>query len=355
MKKHRYGELDALRGLAALAVVFFHYTHQYRGIYGHSIPANWDFKYGNYGVELFFILSGFVIYLTVKRVKTPFEFAYKRLTRLYPTYWWCLITTFIVVSIFSLPGKESTITEALVGLTMLQGLLDVDPVDDSYWSLLPELIFYSFMFLLIYYKQLKKINLYFSIWVLIMIINSFLKIPYITTVFNLRYGMLFFAGIIFYKLRTGNRSWINHLIIAYCFLAVLIVTREPIGIMIISCFFIIFYLVAFEKLNFLAKEPLIFFGKISYALYLLHQFIGYVIINYLRSHGIENGLLLIGTPLLINILLAWFTTDIIEKNAMKYLRNQYDVVQKIFFGRIIANKEIKPTDEIKKHQTEGSK
>lgn len=355
MKKNRYGELDAIRGLAALAVVFFHYTYHYRGIYGHSIDTSWDFQYGNYGVELFFILSGFVIYLTVKRVKTPFEFAYKRLTRLYPTYWWCLICTFAVVSIFGLPGKEATLTEVFVGLTMLQGLLDVDPVDDSYWSLLPELIFYSFMFLLIYFKQLKKVNLYFSIWVLIMIINSFLKIPYITTVFNLRYGMLFFAGILFYKLRTGNRNWINHLLITYCFLAVVIINQDPVGIGIITCFFILFYLIAYEKLDFLALEPLLFFGKISYALYLLHQFIGFVIINHLRKFGVENALLLIGIPLTINILLAWFTTDVVEKNAMSYLRNKYDNVQKFLFGSIVFNKEIKPTDEIKKPQTEGSK
>ncbi len=326
-KGRRYGELDALRGLAAMAVVFFHYTYHYRGLYGHSIDPVFDFKYGSYGVELFFVLSGFVIYLTVERVKSPFEFAYRRFTRLYPTYWWCLICTFTIVSIYGLPGKETSLWEAAVGLTMIQELLNVRHVDDSYWSLLPELVFYGYMFVLLYYKKVDKINIYFSLWVLIMIINSYLKIPYITTIFNLRYGMLFFAGTIFYRIRTGERSWINHLIILYCFVSVLFINSDTIGVIVISVFFTIFYLVSYNLLGFLALKPLLFLGKISYALYLLHQFIGYVIINELRRMDVQNDFILIATPILFCILFAWFSTDVVEKHSMKYLRNKYPLIE----------------------------
>ena len=53
-KTHRYEELDALRGVASLMVVFFHFTWR-------RPEANLGFILGTTGVDLFFIISGFLI------------------------------------------------------------------------------------------------------------------------------------------------------------------------------------------------------------------------------------------------------------------------------------------------------
>lgn len=53
----RFLELDALRGLAALAVLIFHYTVRYDNLYNHRDPVP-DFVWGEYGVQLFFMISG---------------------------------------------------------------------------------------------------------------------------------------------------------------------------------------------------------------------------------------------------------------------------------------------------------
>ena len=76
----RLDEIDVLRGLAALAVVVFHYS-------GHSQRYFADFpfhlEYGKYGVQLFFVISGFFIFQTIEKCRNVQEFLLLRFSRLY--------------------------------------------------------------------------------------------------------------------------------------------------------------------------------------------------------------------------------------------------------------------------------
>lgn len=107
-------ELDALRGLAALAVVLYHYFYRYNELYGHhgNFAVDWTY-FGKLGVELFFMVSGFVIFMSLNRVNRPVDFLVSRFSRLYPTYWCALILTFTVVSIWGLPGREISTGHAI--------------------------------------------------------------------------------------------------------------------------------------------------------------------------------------------------------------------------------------------------
>lgn len=83
--KKRLIELDALRGIAALSVVIYHYTTRYNSLYGHdSFLDNNYFHYCSQGVQLFFMISGFVIFLTLNHIKKPMDFVISRFSRLYP-------------------------------------------------------------------------------------------------------------------------------------------------------------------------------------------------------------------------------------------------------------------------------
>ena len=57
-KTKRIVELDSLRAIAALNLVLFHFTHVYTVKYGYTTPLGFDFPFGKYGVQLFFMLSG---------------------------------------------------------------------------------------------------------------------------------------------------------------------------------------------------------------------------------------------------------------------------------------------------------
>ena len=60
-------------------------------LYSERTPLSFDMGAGHFGVELFFIISGFVILMTIERLKTVRDFAIARVTRLMPAFLapWC--------------------------------------------------------------------------------------------------------------------------------------------------------------------------------------------------------------------------------------------------------------------------
>ena len=83
----RMVELDALRGIAAVAVLGYHFTTRYQEQIGHVGGMPVDLLAGKYGVYLFFLISGFVIFMTLERTRTAADFVVSRFSRLFPAYW----------------------------------------------------------------------------------------------------------------------------------------------------------------------------------------------------------------------------------------------------------------------------
>ena len=96
----RLASIQALRGIAALAVVFFHaqaVAHKYLTNPGLLPEA---LAFGQTGVDLFFVISGFVMVLTTagsgRTARDAGRFLLARLTRIYPVYWVYLAATLAV-------------------------------------------------------------------------------------------------------------------------------------------------------------------------------------------------------------------------------------------------------------------
>ena len=85
-KQERLPALDSLRAIAALAVLSFHYTSGYERVVGPHIRPVPNVEWGHFGVELFFVISGFVIAWTLERSSSLADFAFGRVARLYPAY-----------------------------------------------------------------------------------------------------------------------------------------------------------------------------------------------------------------------------------------------------------------------------
>ena len=318
-KSFRILELDALRALAALAVLFFHYTYKYIEEFGHP-KIDFSFKYGYFGVQLFFMISGFVIFMTVDKVKSSLSFFWLRFTRLFPTYWISILLTFTVVSIFGLAGREISWKAFLFNFTMLQEFFEIPHADGVYWSLLPELMFYCLMGVLISIKLTKHIHSVNLVWLSLVLLNHFIEFPeLIVKIFNLKYGMLFVAGIEFYilKLRqTDHQKWLNILTLTLSWVVAMVIYGVLNHMIIITSFYLIFLLFTINKLGFLTLKPLVFLGTISYPLYLTHQNIGYIIMNYLQfNFWVE---IILATTISIGLATAIHFS--IEKPTLKYLR-----------------------------------
>lgn len=329
VSSQRFTELDALRGLAALGVVIFHYTSIYSGEYRPDPPALFEFPWGNYGVHLFFMISGFVIFMTLEKTKHPMDFIVSRFSRLYPAYWAAVIVTYVIVKFSSFSQLKVPAKHAVFNLSMVQDWFHLLRVDGVYWTLTIELSFYVLMFTLFLVKGLKHIEALGLIWLVLMMANERLAgllpwhVPDAVAVTNLLvYGHLFFAGILFYNLRMKGHTWQRYAALALCLAVEFLVNEIAYGGPAVAILFGVFYLFITGRLGWLAQKPLVYLGIISYTLYLTHQYIGYVIIDYLFGFNVNAWVRLI-VPLMCALLIASAITYGVERPAMEYIRKRY--------------------------------
>ncbi|MEH7336910.1 acyltransferase, partial [Neobacillus drentensis] len=180
----RLKELDTFRGFAAISVVLYHFTIFYDNAFGHV--NNYPFKlyYGYFGVQLFFIISGFVIYMTLIKSANLKEFAFKRAARLYPAYITSVIITFFVTRSYSLDVLKVNYADFIFNLTMIQGVIPgvgIDLVDGSYWSLGIEITFYIICALFLLFGL---INRPFLVSVISLIFIFVIKLLYINNLIH---------------------------------------------------------------------------------------------------------------------------------------------------------------------------
>ncbi|KAA0520056.1 acyltransferase [Enterobacter ludwigii] len=75
-----------LRGIAALIVVFFHFRGLLNGVYAQKDLGGILFGSGAFGVDLFFMISGFIISMSTQRMYSPVSFFIRRFFRIYPAF-----------------------------------------------------------------------------------------------------------------------------------------------------------------------------------------------------------------------------------------------------------------------------
>ena len=209
----RLAELDALRGIAALAVVLFHYTVKAPEILPRVVTVDYGFPIGNYGVQLFFAISGFVIFMTLERTKNTADFAFARFTRLFPAYWAAILVTTLAVHLLGASELAQPGEVIATNFTMLQGFIYVPAVDGVYWSLTVELAFYLCMWALWRARALDKIEPILCAWITLRFAwLMFPALPSLGSKLLLVDHIAFFAiGIAAYRVRMGARRWRDQL------------------------------------------------------------------------------------------------------------------------------------------------
>ena len=157
----RLAWLDVLRGLAALAVVFDHISYYVLQHVRH-IVYQW-FDPGNYGVFVFFIISGYIVPASLERKGSVRTFWVSRLFRLYPLY---LLAVGIAVALYfahfgSIRGENSDpATSVLSQLLMMSNVLDGKNLPNVVWSLSYEMVFYLLLTALFIARVHKRSSWY---------------------------------------------------------------------------------------------------------------------------------------------------------------------------------------------------
>jgi peptidoglycan/LPS O-acetylase OafA/YrhL len=139
----RLAWLDVLRGIAALAVVFDHLSYYVLQVLRH-IVYQW-FNPGNYGVFVFFMISGYIVPASLERKGSVRTFWVSRLFRLYPLY---LLVVMLAVALAAVhlgglrgEGADPE-TSVLSQLLMMSNVLGGENLPNVVWSLSYEMVFY---------------------------------------------------------------------------------------------------------------------------------------------------------------------------------------------------------------------
>jgi peptidoglycan/LPS O-acetylase OafA/YrhL len=328
---HRLIALDALRGLAALAVVLFHFTTRFEQLYAPATRPWLSFPLGHYGVNMFFIISGFVIFMTLERTTKPMDFVVSRFSRLFPAYWVAIALTFLITHTLGLPGKLVGVGTAFANGVMLHGLFGVPHVDGVYWTLEVELLFYMGMLLPYMAGQLHRIHLVLLLvlavrWVYFISARVWgIDLPWtIYRLLILEHLPWFALGIAIYTATRATprqrRAW--PIATALASLLTLGATDAWAKALLALALAGLVVLAASGRAPLLTWRPLVWLGTISYPLYLLHENIGWSVMLQLvgASIPIEAA---IGLSLVAVMMLADCVSRTVERPAMRAIRARY--------------------------------
>jgi peptidoglycan/LPS O-acetylase OafA/YrhL len=337
--KKRFYELDLLRFVAAASVVFFHYT--VRADVAEHLPRLPEYafapvtKYGFLGVNLFFIISGFVILMSAASGSIRL-FAVSRVVRLYPAFWVACTATFVASLFLPWNGKGVTFAEYLLNLTMVSGFAGVKPVDGVYWSLIVEIRFYALVFLVLLAGQMGRVKALLGLWLVLHVLSTLHPIKIVSTLLIPDAAPYFIAGSAMYLVSQQGLSPYLGALIALSYACCVwgfarnltdldAALHRDFSIVTIALVLASFYaaglLISTGRTAGLVGagrgKRLVLLGSLTYPLYLLHQRIGYGL--FAVGHGVVNPHLLFWGVIALMLVASYGVTRV-EAYAAPRLR-----------------------------------
>lgn len=355
-------ELDLLRFLAAMSVVMYHYA--FRGYAADQMtvmpyPSLAQVaKYGHYGVELFFMISGFVILMSATN-STVWRFAIARAVRLYPAFWICCTLTFLVTTWIGAPRYGASTGQFLANLTLAGGLLGAQPMDGVYWSIFIEIRFYLLVALVLLVKKIDNAEALLASWLVITIALEVWPIGKLRFLFLTDYASHFISGAVFFHVwKNGTKPRYLAMIAVAWLLAIQHALKgiatfeakyqtevsEVVVVALISSFYGCFFLTATDRTGALSKINCTTLGATTYPLYLIHQNMGYMTFNVLYPSYDMHTVLWSTTASMLA--LAFTISALLEPRIAHALRR----LLTLMFARRLAVTVPAPQAEVTQHQ-----
>lgn len=308
--------MDALRGCAALSVVWFHLTNG-SGLYAGWIKASGS--YGWLGVEAFFVISGFVIPYSMYRghyrgLSDAGTFMLKRLARLEPPYLASLLLTVGLLYAssktpgFHGPTADISLERVLLHLGYLNVFFARDWFNPVYWTLAVEFQFYLAMILL--FPLLAHTHWGRRLGALVVMAALALVIRDIGLVFP--YLGLFALGGCAFQVRVGllRPAMLIPIATALTAVNVIVLGAPAAAVGLVTA-------LAAALVNLPPIRALGFLGAISYSLYLVHVPIGGRVLNLAgRLPEAYHGLALV-VSLIASLIAAYIFNRLVELPAQR--------------------------------------
>ncbi|AWG22207.1 hypothetical protein FFWV33_12120 [Flavobacterium faecale] len=351
MDRKRINFLDGFRGMAIILVMLYHSYSRWPNIvpYGTRYSDFPIFKYGNLGVELFFLISGFVILMSLERSKSFLTFISKRWLRLFPAM---LIATVLIYStsyfLSERPNGLPDIKSAIPGLIFMEphwinfftGIY-IPELEGTFWSLYAEVKFYLIFGIL--YFTVGKINAIIGL-----ILMYFICLISYQLHFEILYSFCYsFSFIYFGYFAVGALAYIYYstkqksflysaLLLSIIVAAIEILKHKSFDFYLITfvlCIFALFFSpIYFTNLKLVTSNKLFhFFGFVSYPLYLIHE--NAMIALIIKFNNITSHIPHLLLPLLPIVILA-FISYLIAKYVEPFIRK---LIEKILFVSKLEN------------------
>lgn len=335
-----------LRGIAALLVVAFHLRSNLNNVYAQKDLGELLFVSGSSGVDLFFIISGFIIALSTKNSSGSGDFALKRVFRIYPV----LIVSLVLFWIVSLNPDFVLFIKSAIPLHRDYNL---DAPFFGYnvllpaWTLTYEIFFY-FVFLISmsithkYRNYLCSLILIASVCVLQLLYNgsiglsgkdvaqissdglpiSFVRLMSSPMLIEFVFGMMLYEFRDILK-RVPCVNMALFVCIAFyicCFFSTYRYFYGPLNFGLWALV-LVFGLLSYESQHELKDNRILnFLGDISYSLYMTHVIVIHFFRNYWPDapiYGMGPGVVRVIFVIAISIVLSWIVYNLVEKPFIK--------------------------------------
>jgi peptidoglycan/LPS O-acetylase OafA/YrhL len=303
-----------LRGFAALSVFLFHVVCVSNGYVSNKILYN-IFYYGKYGVQFFFVISGFVITYSMLqgnyKLSNFFTFLKKRIIRIEPPYLVIVLLTVIFLIIRNKSGLANgnsempDLLQILLHIGYLIPFSSYEWISIVFWTLAIEFQFYLIFSLLFpIYVSNKWLRWGIQFLFIILFSTSF------SESFFFHWAPVFLLGInlALFKFKVIK---LFELIISYIVLSFMVFYGLGWEVLVFSN--IPFFLIFWQPQ--LKKGIWDFFGRISYSLYLSHTLIAFAILNIgirFTTHTYQK-FIFVSLAIITTIIFSYFLYFFVEK------------------------------------------
>ncbi len=341
----RFVSLDFLRLFSALAVVLFHFGFRGSVAPDANLAAGYPeiaamAIYGYLGVNLFFLISGFVISWSAEG-RDFASFAIARFARLYPGYATCMSLTALVVFMFGAAPLSVTWPQYTANLTMFAPALGQPFMDGVYWTIVLEIVFYAWVALALLAGIFERWKLpLMAAWLALAMLNEFavgsgaLRLLFIT-----QYAPFFIGGVLLQHMAARGATAEAAILAIAAFVASansLVSVRDwmldaygtaaPLPSLMIANTIIHLLMIGAVLLSRHIRPQawMIAAGALTYPLYLLHQHIGYIALNHLTP--ITGRWLALSTAVAGLVWLSWLVARHVEQPARRFIVGQLGAV-----------------------------
>lgn len=325
--------IEGLRGATVLMIVLYHITYRFTTLYTESAVQGWQLfisMCGKIGVSIFLIISAYFLYSDKQnKVFKLLKFYKKKFLRLWPLYFISISLTYIVLRLINLPDRTFDFKTYLYNIFWINGFVGKPYIDGAHWYLT------TLLGVIIFVGAFKKIGLEQKIYTYVLWMISAVVINVLCRVF--RWDILAFfynivggdfvgivcIGIFLHMFLTKKNTIKINKENILLFVGILIATGHAIimcgfwravgaiigGVLLVFCIK--------TKAKIFRNRIFLFFGMISYPLYLCHQNIAYAIEYNLMTitghHSILHVIVAFVSVVLVAVLLWLFDKYIIQR------------------------------------------